>query len=225
MIWLVNVIIVSLFILCLKNFRAGYVGCLTFRLLFPWYVFLKIGTFQVNTSYVFMAFFIVAYCVQKEQKLNVYSKFFSKLFGFYLIYTVALVFLSSALAPYGFQFRSIISRIILGDVGWFVFGAYAFRKGDFFCRKFMITLFCVIGIYGIFAYLINLNPWTSYLSLIYGNEEKYSFFLTEIRGNLTGRTSGTFEHPLAWGQFWNVLLCFFIVRKEDFSKWSSYFFV
>ena len=199
----------------LKNFRAGYVGCLLFRILFPWYVVFKIDSFQVGSSYLLVLFLIVAWFVQKDR--NVFPKYLFHLFLFYVGYTLVLIFFSSAVIPYGMQFRGVVARIFLGDVGWFVLGVYAFKNGDFFCRKLVAELLFVIGVYGIVAYILNVNIWTNYLSLLYDNDDRFAFFLNEVRGNLIGRTSGTFEHPLAWGQFWNIILCALVVRKNEVS--------
>lgn len=225
MVYVIDALLLFLFFLCVKNFRAGYVGCLLFRLLFPWYVMFKVGSFQASSTYFLMFFLLIAWLFNKEHKKSVCPKFFFNLFLFYIIYTLVLIFLSSAVAPYGYQLKAVVIRILLGDIGWFVFGAYAFREGSHFCYKCLNVFLIAIGLYGIIAYLFNMNVWTTFLSLLYNVEMKYEFFLSEVRGGLLGRTSGTFEHPLAWGQFWVIVFSYCLLKKKNLSKKNFVFLV
>ena len=82
---------------------------------------------------------------------------------------------------------------------------------------FLIAIIC--GVYGIFSYVIGENPYITLISLSYAGEDSVaSLFLDEERGSLMGRAYGTMVHPLAWGQFWCILLAFAMLIRRKISK-------
>jgi len=71
--------------------------------------------------------------------------------------------------------------------------------------KFFDTLLCItivaIMIYGFFCYMLGANPYMAYVSLVTDADiDMSNVFQDEVRGALKGRISGTFLHPLQYGQ-------------------------
>lgn len=63
-----------------------------------------------------------------------------------------------------------------------------------------ITIFCVM-IYGFMCYILGVNPYMAYVSMVtMADVDMSNAFQNEIRGALNGRISGTFSHPLQYGQ-------------------------
>ena len=139
---------------------------------------------------------------------------------FPLISGVFLALFSSALVPYEYQFVSLAKNLFLGEIVFLVAFYYKAKyfNCSFFCKLFLLVAI-MSGLYGIFAYLIGMNPYITMLAYTYtGKDYMFSYFLDETRGFLMGRASGVFPHPLIWGQFWNIAIPFFVLVKKDLNK-------
>ena len=55
------------------------------------------------------------------------------------------------------------------------------------------------------------------IELVITREYEYEYFLYEVRGGLSGRISGTMNHPLTWGQLWGILVAFFVMVKDKIN--------
>jgi hypothetical protein len=87
-----------------------------------------------------------------------------------------------------------------------------------FCKVIFFSTVLACS-YGIFTYLIKINPYIDILNLLYS--PKYDFstvFLLEKRGILEGRICGTNVHPLGWGQMLALLLSFSYLSKSYMEK-------
>lgn len=61
--------------------------------------------------------------------------------------------------------------------------------------------------------------------MIYSGNDLFAVFMDESRGGLEGRTYGTMGHPLAWGQFWNIILCFIWIIRNNIRKYLTFILI
>lgn len=74
----------------------------------------------------------------------------------------------------------------------------------------------VIIVYGIFNYILKLNPYMLYVSTIADLEvDMANTFMKEQRGFLDGRISSTFQHPLQLGQAALLLFTYILYELKD----------
>ena len=135
-----------------------------------------------------------------------------------------LILLSSRFVPIDFQLISFTKTKILQEGIFCIGGFYALSNIDVKKDMHIMWIVAIVcGVYGIIAYLINLNPYITGMSIFYnGEEDIVQNFLDETRAGLVGRAYGTTEHPLAWGQLWNLLVIFILSFRKETSKWLFY---
>lgn len=79
----------------------------------------------------------------------------------------------------------------------------------------LVTIYFVIGLYGIFNYYYGYNPYIIMVNYMAGADDMTESFQDEIRGFLNGRISSTFIHPLELGQTTIILFSYLLYRKES----------
>src|SRR5690606_16883426 len=77
----------------------------------------------------------------------------------------------------------------------------------------------VIGLYGIFCYLTQSNPYITLVNSIYEPVRDALGFMEEERAGLTGRIQGTMTHPLIWGGSCMMLFMVFFVVDRHTDKY------
>ena len=187
----------------------------------PSIIRLELGSISVSN----LDFISLVLCIALFLNIRKNGKMPQSFVNFFLIdffVCFVLILLSSQYVPIEFQIESYVKVKILREGIFCISGFYAFStlniKKDL---KILWFVAIICGFYGIGAYLINLNPYITGLSILYsGEEEAAQHFLDETRAGLIGRAYGTMEHPLAWGQFWNILIIFVLSFKKDISKWA-----
>lgn len=132
-----------------------------------------------------------------------------------------IVFLFSSYVPKDVQFYELAKNVFFHFVVPVVILFYAFNKKETEVKfiKGLAIVATIIGIYGVVCYLIKANPYMQALNLLYYNDYLYEYFISEVRGGLSGRVSGTVNHPLTWGQLWGILLAFFVMVKDKVNPW------
>lgn len=87
------------------------------------------------------------------------------------------------------------------------------KKRDFVCIfRFIVLLIIVSGIYGVYTYIIQFNPFAELViatNAIFEEQGMGSHYLAEERGFIHGRISGLTVHPLLYGGV--LVLCFFFL--------------
>lgn len=227
---IVDVIIACIAIVCIRNFSFGFLLSLCTRILFPPYVRFIAGSLTFAINDFLLLTLAVSFLLHKpfldEKKSTVY---FPHGLLIYLIFTYTttfvLILLSSDIVPFEFQLNSFIKSSVQ-DIFYTIFAFYALK--NFNTKHINILFYCAIsaGIYGILVYITKINPYIDALSFLYVGENRFDFFLEQIRGGLIGRTSGTLEHPLTWGQIWGILFALFLIYKDCIkSKLTKYLFI
>lgn len=209
-------------IVCLaifRNIQVGFLITLASRFIIPGDVRLNFGPISVAIYDAFMIALLISFIISKAYKWKIQRPII-KYFYIYVISTFVLIFFSSAYVPYNYQLYSFLKSFLFQTILYIWIGFHVLRN---FKLNKVIYVFCILalltGIYGIYSYITGSNPYISSLNLLYGIQSDFSYFLEESRGGLQGRTYGTMGHPLAWGQFWNILLCLIWIYRRTTNKY------
>lgn len=205
----------------IRNFKVGYFITLLLKILIPYYVYFQIGGFRININDFLLLFLFISFFYHQEYRnkipLNLKSVVIIN-----VITTFILIFLSTGYVPFSYQMGSFIKKVLIQESIFLYLGFYALKLNN--PQKYINILVytsILAGIYGLFVYILKSNIYINTLALTYsGSENSFDFFLQESRGGLDGRTSGTFTHPLAWGQFWNILIPLCILFRQYINKYS-----
>lgn len=213
------IIIVCLVIF--RNIQVGFLITLVSRILIPGVVRFDLGPISMAIYDVFTITLLISFIISKSYKWKIQYPV-AKYFYIYVISTFVLIFFSSAYVPYNFQLYSFFKTFLFQTILYIWIGFHVLKNLKL---NKVSTIFCIItlfaGIYGIYSYIANSNPYISLLNLLYNSESDFSYFLDEARGGLHGRTYGTMEHPLAWGQFWNIFMCLLWIYRQATNKYLT----
>lgn len=213
---LFNILAISIFILSLFRFNIGFLCALLARVVVPSTVRIQIGSFDLNFFDFVLLGVIVSFFFNREYKKIRLPKNIRVFICLSIIPPLILILLSSGIVPYEYQISSFLKKSLLQETIFLIIAYYALSGIEL--RKalyFIISVSIFAGCYGIFVYFIKINPYIEYLSLIYTGElSEYSYFIEEVRGGLEGRVSGTMSHPLAWGQYWNIVIAFVVLAYK-----------
>lgn len=226
-IYFFDLVIVAIACLTLYDYRKGFFAIFSSKLLLPSSIRLVIGSLNVDAQNIFHFVLIVSFILHLGFKHISLPKSIKTAFGMYAFVALLLILLSSAVVPYAYQLDMYLKRLLLIDVIYVFIGMCAFQQiSSAKYQKMIIYISIVIGIYGIFTYVIKQNPYVTTMSLLYFNEEdEFSYFMDEVRGGIEGRVAGTLGHPLSWGQYWSLVLPAFLLVKKRFSKIVVFTFV
>lgn len=211
-----DVIIMINIVLLLTKFRWGLLMLICSNILIPYHVRFIIGPlnvamYDILSLFVFLGLIINYRNVKENMPKRLQYYFLGECLG-----TFVLILLSSGLVPLDYQLFSFFKLKLLEEV-IFLIAAYhclVFFDKRKFCNVLLYSSFAA-GIYGIIAYFLGANPWIYLISISYtGEADVFSFFLEEVRGGIAGRAYGTMTHPLAWGQFWGLLVPFSLLMKK-----------
>lgn len=204
-----------------RSFTWGYFLSICWKIIIPYVARFQIGGISINANDILCIGLIGAYFVNRGKLNSRLSPKIRQLFGVYIVSTFILIILSSGVVPYSHQFQFFLKGFLLLEICYLILGFIALQniKGIRFFY-ILLTLSSIAGVYGILVYFLKVNILVDTFSLIYaGSENQFSFFMEEIRGGLEGRTSGTFGHPLAWGQFWNILVPLVYLYRNRIGKY------
>lgn len=227
---IIDIIISLIVFACIRNFSFGFLLSLCAKILFPPFVRFVAGPVSIAINdflliALTLSFFLNKAFIEKKTARVYFPKGLLIYLGFSYSTTFFLILLSSDATPIDFQFFSYLKSLIQ-DLPYAIFAYYALKN---FNTKHLNLLFYTAifaGIYGIFVYVTKLNPYIDSVSLIYVGENRFDFFLEQIRGGLVGRISGTQEHPLTWGQLWGILFALFLIYRDYIkNKVVKYIFI
>lgn len=145
---------------------------------------------------------------------------------FFITYTVALAFFAPEepfLAQIKFLVKKVFEIFFLGVlVSFYVKTPKSVSRFVTLTYQFLI----VMGIYGIFEYVIRSNPFISIMSQTFREGiATGSSFSEESRGVLSSRISGFTNHPLNWGQIHLLLVSFLPLFRKYISNKTFYIVV
>lgn len=153
--------------------------------------------------------------IQKNKPVNSQIKTYLKGYFLYVCVYSFLVSFST------FTFGEYIQNMILF---FFEYIGIAYclnyvRFDDRSIKYFNIAIIVssiVIIVYGIFNYIVKVNPYMLYINLVADIDVDYANeFMDEQRGFLDGRISSTFRHPLQLGQAALLLFCYILYGMQD----------
>lgn len=221
--WFVNFAILALGVYILKDIRKGFCAALCARILFPEVT--RFQAFGVNLAIydILIAFLALSFlwALYKREFSEFEGKRPSGLVFFILFYylsSCSLIFFSAELIPQEEQLKAFF-KTTFQETFYLIVGYYALRDAD---KKFFFNLLIAVafvaGLYGIYAYMTSSNPYVMSIISSFTVDSNYDEFLTEARGALKSRTSGTLAHPLTWGQLWGLLIAFYAVLSQKNPK-------
>lgn len=221
MILILNFIILVLFSYILYDFPIGLVVFLIAKIAIPDTARLVLGPFNLSIVDVLTLSLLLSYIIHRSAKWKM-----PKEFRLYLLLEVVpvffLIFISSQVVPLDYQLASFFKEKLYHEILFIFIGFYAIyllKERLYKSINLILIASVVCGIYGIISYYLGMNLYISALSIIFnGNEGFVVDFLTEERGGLRGRCYGTMLHPLAWGQFWTILLSFCFLIKDKINN-------
>lgn len=221
MLFIIDGLLILSCIFILVNFERGFFLYLLLGLILPTFVEFRIGSLSININDLLLLFLFLSFLIHKAKLKKDFTNIqIRKLLSIYVISTLVLIFLASYV-PFSIQFYGFIKGTLFHEAMPVIFAFYAFsnvKLNNLIISKVLIYIAIIIGCYGIICYLIHANPYMSMLNLLYLDEYVFEHFITETRAGLTGRVSGTVNHPLTWGQLWNILLAFFVINRDKIGK-------
>lgn len=175
-------------------------------------------------EFVYITYFYASRLKERSDKamMNRSIRYVVSLVAFYLL----IAFMSTEM-PLGEQLSSI-RHFIFYSFNIYLAASCLNRNREFVCIfHFVILLIIISGIYGIYTYIIQYNPFAELVLLTQDQLEDQGLgadFLEDERGFLHGRISGFTVHPLLYGGI--TVLCFFLLIsyfKNIKNKWGRFF--
>lgn len=226
-IFVFDIIILLLVAYILLDLKGGFLISLCCRVFLPHTVRLIVGGISVSILDVLSISLLLSFLIHKDE---IESKMPRPIIMFLVIDVVSsfiLVFLSSKYVPVNEQIYCLIKIKVVGETLLYAIAYYALSELDIdLITDRLMTVSIVCGIYGILGYFIRTNPYMSLISMTYLHEDAAALvFMDETRGFLTGRIMGTMDHPLSWGQYWDVVIPFCILTNNDENRGKLKVFV
>lgn len=211
-------IFIIITLVAIRNTSLAIGMMLAIRILIPSFVRTPIIPFSLNISLCLSitGIIILKYIILKKKK-GITTSLYPCIKN-YIIFLFLLLFIPKDLS-FSTQFSGWMKIIIIDLVPGLLL---CFCIKDIKqIRKILYIIYgsiCIAGIYGIFSYIIKLNPYIVTMSIIYDAPVDYTGILEEVRGAIQGRTQGTLSHPLVWGQIINVLSLFLLIIRKRIKK-------
>lgn len=207
-------------LLILKNYKIGFIVLFFYYILTPGLLKFVVGNVSIPFQMIGILFLVISYMLNEERKVNLPQRF-KWYFLITLFSTLLLIFLSSKIVPINYQLYSFFKYEVFQCLVFAFVGYNAlYRFNRFYFFKLLVVCCCLIGLYGIFTYIIHMNPYVNFMSLVYlGQEESAQVFNDSLRGGMSGRIYGTLLHPLGWGQLWNLILPFSFFYKNKINRY------
>lgn len=215
MIILIDLLCILVVGVSILNFRIGYLVVICCKICIPSVARLIWGPISVNIFDIFILSLLFSFVYNKEYKKVLIPYKLRNLFLIYIVSSYILILFSSEYVPYSYQITSLTKNFLFQQQILILMGFFAFKKVNLNTIKILLITAIICGVYGIITYIIKANPLDDVFSVLYtGENARFSYFMEENRGSLQGRVFGTFSHPLAWGQFWLIVLAFAFLIKE-----------
>lgn len=175
-------------------------------------------------EFIYFVYFYTSRLTKKYDRtlMNKSIRYVVSLVAFYLL----IAFLSSEM-PLEEQLDSI-KHFIYYSFNILLAASCLNRKREFVCMfHWVILLIIISGIYGIYTYVIQYNPFAEFVLLTQAQFEDQGLGSDDLeneRGFLQGRISGLTVHPLMYGGV--LVICFFLLLsyfKNVTNKWGKAF--
>ena len=209
---LYNIIFLLFCLCCIKNIYKATLLYIPLLVLIPYHVRVIFSGISFNFHDLLSIIYVLSfYCTNNRIKYPLQSKIQKYIFIY--IFIMGIVTTMYHIVP--------LKVIVVDYIKNYILKIYLpiiiiYRIICIHGPILLIRIFCytslMTGIYGIFSYIFQFNPYISYVSLIYlDGDNQFEYLLNESRGGLSGRTSGTMYHPLAWGQYNSLVLSLLFV--------------
>ena len=170
-----------------------------------------------------LMYLLYFYSRQKEDYdrtlMNTSIRYVISISAFYLL----IAFMSTDM-PIGMQLKSLIGFILYAFN--IIIATSLYKKKEIECLfHFTAILVIISGIYGIYTYVIQFNPFAEFVVAFHSAFEDQGMSSSSLeteRGFLHGRISGFTVHPLLYGGV--LVLCFFFLLSyynQINSKWQK----
>lgn len=143
----------------------------------------------------------------------------------FILFLLLIAFMSTVI-PFGQQISGL-GRFFLYLLNTVIVASCFNERKEFICVfHFVILWIFLSGIYGIYTYIIQFNPFAELVvatQTLFEEQGMKSSFLEEERGFLHGRISGFTVHPLLYGGV--LVLCFYLMMfyyQDVKSKWGKF---
>lgn len=220
----INIICLIIVSISLWNYKAGFVLSLCAKIIFPSFVSVRVAGGAINVHDLLLLGLLASFVINKIYRNIEFPILIKRLFLIQIIATFLLILFSSQVVPLEYQIKALIKGTIFQEILYLVLGIYAIFQADYkVFLHIILVVSIIVGIYGLLSYFIGTNLYVNCLSVLYsGHESLFSVFSEEERGGLSGRVSGTFSHPLTWGQFWDIILALYFIFKKDINSYIRY---
>ena len=215
----IDLLVIIIIFSSLKNIKYGFLLSLICRILFPWYVSFVLGPISISIHYITTAALTVS-LLFNYRRMGKLPNDIKRYVLLYSLSTFILILLSSGYVPIGYQLQAFVKGFMFLTMLYIVEAKFIISVlSSNTIIKTIGWLSIIIGIYGIVSYIMSLNVYITLLSLNYGRDDMFTYFLEEERGGIVGRAYGTTGHPLSWGQYWDIIIAFIIVVKNKINKY------
>lgn len=117
--------------------------------------------------------------------------------------------------PYTIQFRNFSQFIITEILPYFPILYMIKNEKDLkIVINILLVSFIIVGIYGIFTYIVKFSPAYTLFSLYFETDVDFTNQVDRIRGGLEGAAVGNLSGPLPWGQLVLLIFSFFALNKQ-----------
>lgn len=148
-------------------------------------------------------------------------------YAFLMTFQLLMIPFQSNGMPQSLQFSSwrieLLTGMFVPVILWWVVSS------DRSSSRLISGLFCVMiavtGLYGLFlTQTVGVNPYITLVNLIEGRTDFMENWLS-AEDRLFGRSSSMFDHPMRWGLFLDMSLCFLLAVKNRLKKWLFGFLI
>lgn len=219
-IFAIDIILIICSVIILRNFYLGGIIYVVSSLVLPQFVAFVLGPINLNMNDMFLLCMLASFIIHRKELSSDFS--WGQIFNLQSVYIITslLVLLFSSYVPAEVQNYQFAKNVLFHTVVPVFFCFYLFqnKNNNIKFLSWVVNVGIIIGIYGIICYIIKENPYIKMLNLLYYNDYSFEYFLTEARGGLSGRVSGTVNHPLSWGQLWGILLALFVMMQKQIGR-------
>lgn len=199
----------------LKHIKYAVYILIILTFLIPYIVKFNIGSINLNIfniSVIILTICSIKYIKKRNLAYPLLRKYLLVTIGYFLITSLFTI----SLYGIGFWLKNAILLILEYYIIAYCFLYIKIPEKDLKdINIILIIISIVVAIYAITNYIIQFNPYISYISLITDTNDMASAFQEEQRGVLSRRVSSTFVHPLILGQMMLLTFSYLIFQIKD----------
>ena len=148
-------------------------------------------------------------------------------YAFLMTFQLLMIPFQSSGMPQSLQFSSwrieLFTGLFVPVVLWWVLSSD--KSSPRLITGMICVMIVVTGLYGLFlTQTVGVNPYITLVNLIEGRTDFMEEWLS-ADDRLFGRSSSMFDHPMRWGFFLDMALCFLLAVKDNMKKWLFIFLV